>query len=290
MELLTETARRRANGPSILAFQIIRIVLATFLVVAPIAAVLVSTHVLLDKSLRFAWPQILAAAAAVLGYCAYVKLIEKRAISELGLAGAWRELGGGVAVGMGLLILAVGAIALMGGYSINGISSPAVLIGPFAEMVLVATFEELLFRGVLFRISEGATGTWIALGVSSAIFTVAHLPNAGISPLAILFTFIAGATLAAAYVATRRLWLPIGIHFAWNFTSDAVLSLPTSGHAAKGLIQGHLAGAEWLTGGAYGVEGAAVSVLLFAAVGAALLWAGAQQGNFINRAARQRAI
>lgn len=143
--------------------------------------------------------------------------------------------------------------------------------------------SSIVCRGILLRTIERSLGSWIALIVSSAIFAAAHFPNAGISPLAVGFTFVAGLTLAAAYMATQRLWLAIGIYFAWNFTSDAIFSLTTSGHAAKGLIQSQLTGSDWLTGGTYGVEGSAIALVLFAATGAVLIRHAIKSGNFATR-------
>lgn len=269
-----------ALGARILAFPLTRIVVATLATVIPVAIILVGTHALLDKSLRFAWPQIVAALACVAGYRFYVRSIEKRPAAELGRKGAGRELSVGLLIGAGLLVAAIAIIALAGGYQMTGIGLASTLVSPLAEMTLVAAIEEIVFRGILFRIIERSLGSWIALIVSSAIFAAAHLPNAGISPLAVGFTFVAGLTLAAAYMATQRLWLAIGIHFAWNFTSDAIFSLTTSGHAAKGVIQGQLAGSDWLSGGSYGVEGSAISLVLFAAVGTVLIGHAVKSGHF----------
>jgi hypothetical protein len=160
---------------------------------------------------------------------------------------------------------------MVGAYGVASIGTTSTLISPFVEMTLVATLEEVVFRGILFRIIERSLGSWIALGLSSFIFAAAHLPNDGISALAVLFTLIAGLALGTAYMATRRLWLPIGIHFAWNFVSDAIFSLPTSGHPAEGLVQGQMVGAGWLTGGPYGLEGSAVALVLFIILNVALL-------------------
>ncbi|MEO8374921.1 MAG: CPBP family intramembrane glutamic endopeptidase [Sphingomonas bacterium] len=174
-------------------------------------------------------------------------------------------------IGAVLLVSTIGILALAGDYRITGAGEATLLISPFAEMTLVVAIEEILFRGILFRIIERSLGSWLALLLSSALFAAAHLPNAEISTLALLLTVVAGLVLAAAYMATRRLWLAIGIHFSWNFASDAVFSLPTSGHPAVGIVKGTISGPTWLTGGAYGVEGSAISLGLFAALGIGLL-------------------
>jgi hypothetical protein len=64
----------------------------------------------------------------------------------------------------------------------------------------------------------------------------------------------AGVMLGAAYLVTRRLWLAIGIHGAWNFTQAGIFSVPTSGIAMNGVFVGALGGPAWLSGGAFGAE------------------------------------
>jgi membrane protease YdiL (CAAX protease family) len=255
----------------ILALSVSRIILAAFATIVPVALVLILAHLAFDKSMRGLWPQVLAMIGCVAGYRFYVRVIEKRGMSELRLAGASRELGAGLLIGAALLLATIGVTAVAGAYHVTGVQSATVLVPSLAEMALVATFEEIVFRGILFRITERSLGKWVALILSSIIFAAAHLPNADISVLAIVFTFVAGVVLAAGYMATRSLWLPIGLHFAWNYLSEAVFSLATSGHPAKGLIQGGMSGPAWLTGGAYGVEASAISLALFAVAGVGLL-------------------
>jgi membrane protease YdiL (CAAX protease family) len=151
-------------------------------------------------------------------------------------------------------------------------------------MVFVALVEEILFRGVLFRIPERSLGSWAALALSALIFALAHLPNEGVTPLAVANTAVAGLMFAAAYLATRRLWLAIGAHFAWNFLSDGVFSLPTSGSPARGLLQGQLSGPEWLTGGAYGLEASVLTLAAYSLATALLLRHALRAGRILTRA------
>ena len=150
-------------------------------------------------------------------------------------------------------------------------------------MVFVAVVEEILFRGILYRLPERALRTRIALIVSSAIFALAHLPNDGVTLLGVVNTALAGLLFAAAYLATRRLWLPIGAHFAWNFVSDGVFSLPTSGHPARGMLQGQLSGPEWLTGGAYGLEASIATFIVMGAATILLLRRAQRAGHFLPK-------
>lgn len=272
-----------APGTGLARFTIVRILLALLAVCVPVALVLVLSSQIPDKALRAYWPPLLAALAGYAGYAFYVRRIERRAPAELRGPGSLRELGAGLAVGAALFLAAVGILVASGSYTLTGAGDWTVLAKSFTEMVFVALVEEILFRGVLFRLPERSLGTWWALALSAAVFALAHLPNAGITLLAVLNTALAGLLFAAAYLATRRLWLPIGMHFAWNFISDGVFSLPTSGSPARGLLQGRLSGPEWLTGGAYGLEGSAITFVVIGLATILLLRRARRAGHILPR-------
>jgi membrane protease YdiL (CAAX protease family) len=278
-----------STGARLTRFSLVRIVLAALATIVPVALILILAHQIPDKSMRWLWPQLLAAAACVAGYVFYVRKIEQRDATELSRPGAVRELGTGVLGGAGLFAVIVGALAVGGNYTIFGHNGPGVMVGPFVETVLAALFEEILFRGVLFRVTERSLGTRAAVVISSVLFALAHLPNEGITALAVGATFVAGIFFAAAYLATRRLWLAVGLHFGWNFVSDAVFSVTTSGHPANGLLQARLTGAEWLSGGIYGIEGSALTVVVMA-LGAVYLFRLAARRNLIGRASQAAAL
>lgn len=269
------------TGPA--RFTLVRILLALLAVCVPVALVLVLSSQIPDKAMRAYWPPLLAALVAYGGYAFYVRRVERRRLSELRGPAGVRELGAGLALGAALFLATVGVLVASGSYQLTGTGDWTILARSFTEMVFVALVEEILFRGVLFRLPEHALGTWWALVLSPLIFALAHLPNAGITMLAVLNTALAGLLFAAAYLATRRLWLPIGAHFAWNFISDGVFSLPTSGHPARGLLQGQLTGPEWLTGGAYGLEGSAITFAVMSLATVLLLRRAMHAGHILPR-------
>lgn len=264
-------------------FTLIRIVLALLAVCLPVALVLVLSNQIPDKAMRAYWPPLLAALLGLIGYLWYVRRIEKRTVSELGGPAIGRELGAGLAVGTLLFLATVGLLAAGGHYRLTGTGDWAVLAKSFTEMVFIALVEEILFRGVLFRLPERSLGSWTALVLSAVLFALAHLPNAGITVLAVATTAVAGLMFAAAYLATRRLWLPIGLHFAWNFISDGVFSLPASGRPARGLLQGQLSGPEWLSGGVYGLEASVVTLVIMVLATALLLRHAIRAGHITPR-------
>lgn len=157
------------------------------------------------------------AVLAVFVYAWMVRWSERRSPVEVAAKGATTRIGLGALIGAGWFGAVIGNIAFLGGYRVDGFGSAAGPVGLFGFMAAAAVTEELMFRGVLFRIMEGRTGTWVALAVTSVLFGGWHLlnPDATLGGAAAI-AVEAGGTLGAAYAATRNLWVPIGLHFGWN--------------------------------------------------------------------------
>jgi membrane protease YdiL (CAAX protease family) len=131
-------------------------------------------------------------------------------------------------------------------------------------MASVAVTEEVLFRGVIYRIVEERTGSVIAIVVSSLLFGLTHLLNGGATLWGTLAIAVeGGAMLAVAYAATRSLWLPIGLHFAWNFAESGIFGSTVSGStdSETGLLRTVLSGPAALTGGGFGPEASLFALL-----------------------------
>jgi len=224
-------------------------------------------------------------------YRAYVRLVEKRPVWELGGAGAPGELGVGALVGFGLVAVVVGLLWVVGDYRIVGTSTFGVVFVLLANDGAGAFVEEVILRGVVFRITEEWLGTWVALAVSVLLFALLHLAGPGATLTSTIVVGIEGGVLlSAAYVLTRRLWLAIGIHFGWDFSQDAIFGV---GRGAKGLVIGELSGPALLSGGSTGIEGSFVALLVCLGSGAYLLARAHRQGNFVGLARgseRRRAV
>ena len=91
----------------------------------------------------------------------------------------------------------------------------------------------------------------------------------------------AGVLLGAAYVLTRRLWMAIGIHFAWNFTQAGLFGVNVSGVSLGGLLESMLSGPDLISGGSFGVEASLFTVALGLALGVFFLVLAHRRGNFI---------
>ena len=216
-------------------------------------------------------------------YIGLVRLVERRPVAELALPGMGRELGTGILVGAGLYTACILLLMVMGIYKIDGLNPVSYLLPALALPLSSGIFEELLFRGVLFRIVEEWLGSWISLVVSSLVFGLVHLMNPAATVMGAVFISVeAGVLLAAAYMLTRRLWMSMGFHIAWNYTQSGVFSGTVSGgYVEPGLIKPVVDGPTLLTGGGFGVESSVIAFVLCTGTGAALLFLATRRGHIV---------
>lgn len=216
-------------------------------------------------------------------YIGYTQFIEQRAVSELALPGMGRELGIGLLIGAGLYTTCELILMALGIYRINGLNPLSYMIPAIAMALSSSVFEELLFRGVLFRSVETWFGSWAALVVSSLVFGLTHLMNPqGTIEGALFIAVEAGILLAAAFMLTRRLWLSIGFHLAWNYTQSAIFSGIVSGNdAQQGLIRSTMKGPDWLTGGSFGVESSVLALFVCTTTGIVMLVMAVKRGKIV---------
>ena len=165
--------------------------------------------------------------------------------------------------GFALVLIGVGDILIMASTDLRHAAGSGF---PWTQLLLVylpAVFhEELLFRGYPYQKVRSFNRSG-AIIFTASVFASAHGRNAGASPLAIINLVLAGVMLALAYEVYQRLWLPIGIHLAWNLLSGPVLGYNVSGYVARRTVfQIRGGGAEWMTGGRFGIEGSAWLVIV----------------------------
>ena len=217
----------------------------------------------------------------ILGYYAYVHLIERRRLTELSRAGALKELGMGCSIGFGLMTSIIFILWILGYYEVIAVSSAMILLVPLFEGIFTGFFEEILFRGVIFRIINENLGSWLAILISALIFGFAHSLNPNASPYSGLSISLgAGIILAAVYLITHRLWIAIGVHFAWNFTLGGIFGVTVSGQETKGFLQAEISGPEILTGGAFGLESSILGVVIPLSAGAYFIYKARVKGHF----------
>ncbi|MDH7486940.1 MAG: CPBP family intramembrane metalloprotease [Anaerolineae bacterium] len=210
------------------------------------------------------------------------RFLDRRPFLDLGLRlprGWWADLLFGTALG-GLLMAAIAFVEWAAGWlEFGGFAWQAMGWGQLALSLTTAFFvygvvginEELMMRGyVLQNLAEGLNMAW-AVVISSAVFGLLHLGNPYASWISTANIAVAGVFLAAGYLVTRSLWLPIGLHFGWNFFQGTVFGFPVSGTDGFHLIRQTVAGPAWITGGPFGPE-AGITGLVAMAVGTALTW------------------
>lgn len=272
-------------------FPLVRAIIALVMVVGAIIAVqlvmkLLGRLIFTTDELPLLWKILMLLFMTVIAslvYCFYVRLIERRPVAELYWSGAIKELCMGCTVGAGLITAILVILWILGYYQVVAISGLVVLLLPFFGNVFTGIFEELIFRGIIFRIMNESLGSWLALILSSLLFGFAHScePNATVfSSIAIALE--AGILLSAAYLLTRRLWMAIGLHFAWNFTMGGIFGVAVSGKQGGGLLQSQLSGPTILTGGDFGAETSIFAIVICLAVGLYLVWRAKRKQHFIQ--------
>ena len=216
---------------------------------------------------------LLLGAIAVLGlYAVWVKVFERRKVSELRLQRAFPDLMTGLLIGGLFISCVVGVLALMGVYRVDAVNIDWVgLLLSFAAFSIVAVCEEVLFRGILFRMIDERYGALLAFIISSLTFGAVHLMTVDFWT-AMAISAEAGFMLAAAYKFRNNLWIPIGIHWGWNFTLGPVFGVGVSGISEDAYaIIPEISGPYILTGSNNGFEGSIVTVLIGVAVGILML-------------------
>lgn len=219
----------------------------------------------------------------VLAYLLLTGLIERRRPLEL----APRDLPtlglGGLIGGALLFSVIVGILWLLGSYHVVG-SNPSAHWGAQVLVIGIGAGigEEILLRGVLFRIVEEGLGTWWALAISALVFGFMHMGN----PAATVWSSTAiaieaGILFGLVYHVTRSLWACIGLHAAWNIMQGTVYGIPVSGTHADGFLVSTRTGPDWLTGGAFGAEASVVALICCSLLSIALLTVALRRGSIV---------
>ena len=217
---------------------------------------------------------VLSSAAALGMYALWWKWTEKRRPADLPMRAlaAHTELGFGV--GMLYFFIVTGTIALLGGYRAGSMNWDwNMLIQNLFTFLVVAVGEEILFRGIVFRMMDDRWGTVVALLVSALIFGFVHITNDNATVWSsVAIAVEAGLLLGAAYKWSGTLWVPIGIHWAWNYFQGPVFGFAVSGNATPSLVNPLIDGPVWLTGGSFGAEASVPAFVLGLAVAILFLY------------------
>lgn len=206
----------------------------------------------------------LACASALAAYILAVRFGEGRAVGELAVRPAVPELSSGVLLGLLLMAALMAALAAAGLYDVSPTGTGSAWTGVGLALQASVT-EELWTRALVFRLLWRAFGPVPALVVSALAFAALHLANPGATLLSAATVAAAGLMFCGLYAATGRLWVPIGVHFAWNLAQGYLFGATVSGGdlGSSVLISTPRAGAPgWLTGAAFGPEASIFALAL----------------------------
>ena len=223
------------------------------------------------------------AVPALLAYLLLVRFVERRPLTELAPRRLLPDGAIGAAAGLLLLSAVVGVLYLLGSYRVTGTHPDAAWLPAMLMFGLGAGIgEEIITRGVLFRIVEEGLGTWVALFVSALIFGAAHIANPGATLWSSATIAIGGGLLfGLVYHVTRSLPVCMGLHAAWNFAQGTIYGIPVSGNPADGWLVSTRSGPDWLSGGVFGAEASVVALGLCSLCTLALLVIALRRGSIV---------
>ncbi|HEY9734431.1 MAG TPA: type II CAAX endopeptidase family protein [Drouetiella sp.] len=220
----------------------------------------------------------------------YVVFIQKRQFLSTGIVkkGVIPEISCGFALGF---IVSGGAILgmyLLSAYRVAGLNWHANLLYPFVLFFFAAVVEEVVFRIFVFQTCERKWGTVPALVIASILFGLVHMVNTvdnatvGQQLMGCVFlVFEAGFLLNAVFLINRRIWLPLGMHWAWNFFEGPIFGTIVSGqNFGPSLITAQTSGSMLASGGPFGPEGSVPGLLVGVICGAVATWYSVKKGAF----------
>lgn len=233
-----------------------------------------------------------AALATLAAYVWMVRRVDGRSLESAGLTprGVFSETGIGLLIGGGVFSAVIGMMRAVGVYHVAGTNPHFRPFVPLALFLFIAVFQEVAVRGYVFQTLERRWGTGIALAASTVFFGLAHLgsPMEGMSTAQWLVgpAFVGcetGLLFTAAFLLMRRLWLPIGLHWGWNFFESSVYGAPNTGawgDAPNTLFLDHFSGPFLLTGGPFGPEASVICLGVGTYAGVLLLRLAIRRGQW----------
>lgn len=200
----------------------------------------------------------------------WVKVIEKNSLSSLGFVKRnWLKY---LAWGILLSLLQMGVIALVyqvcgiGTFELNELSLEPILfiLGLFPFWLLQGGTEEVATRGWLLTRIAARTNLPLAIVISSSLFGILHMGNAGVTYLSVLNIILDGVLAGLLFIYTDSIWLVVAQHGTWNYVQGNLLGFQVSGTGADASIFSFTMGSgpDWLTGGEFGAEGSIITTLV----------------------------
>jgi membrane protease YdiL (CAAX protease family) len=215
-------------------------------------------------------------------YVGLFRLYERRSITEFAIRYAGKEnlvgfIAGGLLVGIIVLVLLIS-----GNISFTMLNRFSIIFKPLILFILLALGEEIIFRGIIYRITEQSLGTWLALIISAMLFGIGHITNSHADFLGIFSVAVAGIFLGVLYTIRARLWYPLAVHVGWNFF-QYFFGLPISGNDDfEYFMIASREGPAWFVGGDFGIENSVLAIILILGLTIYLLHLARKQDRIIQ--------
>jgi len=256
---------------------IIALVLGTYLIkefiTQPILELTVNS-----QELRDGIQYLLSSFVMIFMYYIVYKLLEKRKLHEIGLEGFGKDMLIGLLTGFGIISLSMLLLFGLGYYEVYGINSFSVMLLPLTLIISAALLEEIVFRGIIYRILEERFGTKIAL-LQSVVFGIAHYFNVNATISSTFFAILFGVAVSLMYTYTKKLWLPVFFHLSWNFALTVYDTTLSGDISFNTLLSSKLNGPVFFIGSEFGIEDSFFSFLFITILIIYLYWICKKKGK-----------
>lgn len=197
------------------------------------------------------------------------KYVDRRAVETIGWQ--WKKVGYNLAKGglwaIGIQTIAFLLLIIFGFLEVSLQTFDGVeLVGFLLLFLLVSIQEELIFRGYITSLLSFSLHFLPAIIISALLFAAVHIGNVDFTWMGFGSIFFGGYLLGLLYLKYQNLYLPIGMHWFWNFYHGNILGFDVSGFDVPCLLQLKMNGADWVTGGEFGLEGSVITVILLTIV------------------------
>ena len=192
------------------------------------------------------------------------KFIDKKSMLSLGFEFKIYRNDLFAGMGWGFILILIGFLALWisGMLTVTGFQFNPISIFFYLLMFIIVAFnEEILVRGYILVNLMDSMNKYVALILSSLLFSAMHMMNANMSLVPAINIFLAGILLGIYFIHKGNLWFPIGMHFTWNFFQGPIFGFEVSGLTTNTIIVQEIAGHELLTGGKFGFEGSLIATV-----------------------------
>lgn len=228
---------------------------------------------------------LLSASVMLATYYILFRYYESRDITELSSTGLLGESLLGLSSSTLCISLIILILFALGYYKVLSTSNASNLLLLLVFFATLSVFEEVIFRGIIYRITEESLGTNLALIISALLFGLAHLLNEHANAISLISAASGGLLAGLLLSMTKRLWLPIFFHAGWNW-AQASLGVAVSGiEELPGFIESRLEGPELITGGAFGPENSVITVVFVLILSGMAYYLTLRRGNLKQKPA-----